>query len=563
MLRPARDPRSTVTDPAAAAGPPTSWQARLSRGLAAVVHDLAGLDLRSLAVMRMGIGLILLRDLIMRAGDVLAFHADKGALPRAAMLDLQYRTYGISIHMGAGHPNIQLFFFAVAAVFAVMLLVGYRTRLATIVSWALLCSVQTRAPIILQSGDVVLRLMLFWSLFLPLGARYSLDNLIAPPRKLPPSRITSVASAGLILQFGYIYLFTALLKSGRAWIDGSAVYYALSIDYFAKQPFCNTIVQSAPVVEVFGQGFVQAVRSLGIPLNGKVPWLASFFTYSTLLWEYAGPALLLFPWKRQAVRAFVVMSFIFLHLGFFVGLEIGLFPWICIVGWLGIMPGAVWDKLGWVVATRSDRLALRSHWAVNIFAMFCLVLVTNWNIGTVHKQFPGTWRVPSAVSWVGHTLRLDQNWVMFAPYPLKDDGWYVMPGVLFGGEEVDLWGGGEPTWVPVDETDGHKPVLHHEDESLEIDRTKPEDIAAMYKNQRWRKYMRNLWSKKYKKFRLYYGKHVCREWNAEHRGKDRLKTFRMVYMKEVTPKPGGEDPVIQPVMIWRHNCYGSTKQDGE
>ena len=63
---------------------------------------------------------------------------------------------------------------------------------------------------------------------------------------------------------------------------------------------------------------------------------------------------------------------------------------------------------------------------------------------------------------------------MFAPYPLKDDGWYVMPGVLFSGDEVDLWGGGSPVWVDVDDSDGHKPLRHHSDESLELDRTQPE-----------------------------------------------------------------------------------------
>ena len=61
--------------------------------------------------------------------------------------------------------------FLVAGLFAGLLLVGYRTGLATCVSWFMLLSVQARNPIILQGGDVLLRLLLFWGIFLPLGER--------------------------------------------------------------------------------------------------------------------------------------------------------------------------------------------------------------------------------------------------------------------------------------------------------------------------------------------------------------------------------------------------------
>jgi hypothetical protein len=183
------------------------------------------------------------------------------------------------------------------------------------------------------------------------------------------------------------------------------------------------------------------------------------------------------------------------------------------------------------------------------------MLVTNWNLSTIRKQVSSSPVVPSEVRWVGHLLRLDQNWNMFSPYPLKDDGWYVMPGWLVGGGEVDLWGGGEPKWVPVDDSDGHKPLLKPGDDTLELDRTQPEDVAGMYPSQRWRKYMRNIWLKKYKSLRLYYGKHVCRQWNAEHQGRERLKSFKMIYMKEITPKPG-ESGRVDPVQVWNHNCFG-------
>lgn len=538
---------------------PDGVGARLRVWFRAVVDDLFGLDLRGLAVMRICLGLIMLRDLWVRSYDLVAFYSDRGALPREAILDRLDSTWRFSLHMMNGEWQFNAVLFAIHAVFALMFTVGFRTRLANLLCWIFVISLHARGSIQLQAGDVVLRLLLFWSLFLPLGARASVDALRSPPLRRVAQRVVTVATAAFGVQLAVVYLFTAILKTGRAWKDGSAVYYALSIDYFGKQPFCDIVLGTAPVIDVLGpETHAWLVAHVWPTIAPQVPWAASLFTFGTIAFEWAGPMLLLFPFWRAPVRAAVVVGFISLHLGFFMGLEIGLFPWICISGWLAMLPGAVWDRLGWRDGPGVKRPTQRAGWHFNTLAFFFLALVVNWNLSTVRKPFPKAPSVPSEVRWVGHLLRLDQNWNMFAPYPLKDDGWYVIAGVLSNGGEVDLWGGGEPTWVPVDDSDGHKPLLHHRDETLELDRTQPELVSAMYPSQRWRKYMRNIWLKKYKSLRLYYGKHVCRTWNADHRGNERLKSFRMVYMKQVTPKPG-ETGIVEPVMIWKHNCFGSSK----
>ena len=46
----------------------------------------------------------------------------------------------------------------------------------TIIRWFLLVSLQNTNYMILQGVDTVLRVMLFWGMFLPLGAQYSLDR---------------------------------------------------------------------------------------------------------------------------------------------------------------------------------------------------------------------------------------------------------------------------------------------------------------------------------------------------------------------------------------------------
>ena len=72
--------------------------------------------------------------------------------------------------------------------------------------------------------------------------------------------------------------------------------------------------------------------------------------------------------------------------------------------------------------------------------------------------------------------------------------------------------------------------------------------------------MRNLWLKKWKEFRLYYGRYKCRSWNAGKRStdSDSLQSFTMYFMKEVTMPPG-EASTLDKVPVWNHDCYSPSK----
>src|SRR5690606_39512124 len=108
-----------------------------------------GLDLRSLAIFRIGIGYLLLSDLGTRALDLRAHYTDVGILTRERLVGGWGQKLFYSLHTFGGDTTSQAALFAVATVFAAMYFVGYRTRLASIVSWILLCSVQGRNYIVL------------------------------------------------------------------------------------------------------------------------------------------------------------------------------------------------------------------------------------------------------------------------------------------------------------------------------------------------------------------------------------------------------------------------------
>src|SRR5438270_13839298 len=170
-----------LLDSAAAAGGPAPERRSYRNPLRSVVAYLQAaysLDVRSLALFRIALGAVLLGDLILRSFDLTAFYTDFGVLPRAALLEKFSPADRFSIHLISGQFVFEVILFLIAGLFAVMLMFGIRTRLASIASWFMVVSLQMRNSSILQAGDVYLRVLAFIAMFLPLGALYSVDSAL-------------------------------------------------------------------------------------------------------------------------------------------------------------------------------------------------------------------------------------------------------------------------------------------------------------------------------------------------------------------------------------------------
>ena len=92
------------------------------------------------------------------------------------------------------------------------LLVGFYTRLATIGSWILLASLYTRAPFAVNGGDTLLLLLLFWSMFLPLGQSWSVDALRKQNDTNSNPVVLSIGSCAILIQIFLVYFCTLLFK---------------------------------------------------------------------------------------------------------------------------------------------------------------------------------------------------------------------------------------------------------------------------------------------------------------------------------------------------------------
>ena len=163
------------------------------------------------------------------------------------------------------------------------------------------------------------------------------------------------------------------------------------------------------------------------------------------------------------------------------------------------------------------------------FCLFTLLFITLWNVGsTPHAPF----RWAQKYEGFAYLLRLDQKWEMFSPFPLTDDGWYVIKAVKRNGDLIDPLTNEPPTLV------------------------KPLDVRNTYEDFRWRKYMMNIWSAAYSGYRLSYGRYLCRRWNATHSYNDQILTFDLTFMREDTPPPTKPFAEPVPVVVWNHSCFG-------
>ncbi len=438
-------------------------------------------DPRALALMRIGIAIIVLADLLIRATDLSAHYTDDGLWPSYLIKNFGWNTGYWSLHALSGSYLPVLALFILQFIAALGILFGFYTRLSTLITWLLMISLHNRNIFILQSGDDQLRLILFWGLFLPWHRVYSLD---ARAGRIQGS--TNIwAIPGYFMLLASVYFFSVLLKTDPEWhSDGTAVYYALSLEQI-----------KLPLGEVLYH----------------YPGLMKIMTHLVYYLEFLIPIFIILPSQSGRSRLLAFLMIFFLHLGIGLTLYVGLFYLISIVSAIGLVPGFVFDKLGWRIAkinVRKKHPLLDKNWVKSSRGfltcfIICICLINN--LSTVGWF---SYRLRDELTVASNALRFNQNWGMFAPGVLREDGWFVYHGMDSIGRQWDL--------------------RKNEDY---VDYTKPERIVSMYKSDRWRKLAENMQNDNYTFLRPLYCNYVLDTWNAEHPEK-KIFTLNLYFMQK-------------------------------
>ena len=305
-------------------------------------------DRRTLGFARFFLGLLLIGDLFRRTWDWEAMFSNEGVLPTHVNL---WRPQGGNWSLlNAFSTPAELW-----ALWAVMLatffcvFIGYKTRLAQVLSLVFVTSMNGRVLLIENGGYVAYNLLLLWTCFLPMADRFSVDAMLESMRRkreataadlndrsdlVPEAKLRlSVSFVGLVLmiQISAIYFFNVVHKTGPAWRNGTAVHFVLYVDRMVT-PLIGHVREYLPF------------------------WFILFLTKFVLAAEAAIPVCLLSPLGRVWARRLTIVLMNALHLGFGTVFVLGPFAWaLCVFSTL------LFTTEDWAVAIQTMRRRHRAR----------------------------------------------------------------------------------------------------------------------------------------------------------------------------------------------------------
>lgn len=495
-------------------------------------------DLAPLGLFRIVFGLLLVNWFWQLGPDLGEFFTDEGLLPRSSALASFGDRFSL-LHLFGQWWQVALFY-AAAVASALLLAIGYRTRIAAVLAFVAVISFQDRNPLILDGSDLVYRLTAFWLIFTAAGDRYSVDALLKRSRgeAVPPTG-WALPIRILQLQIAWVYLATGLEKlGGTYWLDGTAVYYALQLQH------------------TFGRSYAYFLT--------QVPELVRLASWGTLAVELFFLPLVFFPILQPLLRLVAVAAAASLHLGIALFMNVGNFPIVMLAAlilflpaqWVERVAGAAWIRIGpalarlWQWARREvpelERLPPPAPAAApdpgqRAAAAVLLAFVAVMSFGTAMPTPVGE-PTREPIAGALRYAALDQRWNMFSPDPARSDGWTSARGLLDDGTPVELIGhNGRP--IPGD------PIVLS---SLE-DPVDPRFADPLYN--RWSKVYERVANVDYRGYRLEFGRMFCRMRNLHvPEGVARLERFEVSYSERVIQPPGGGPPEVRRHDIWSHVC---------
>jgi hypothetical protein len=452
------------------------------------------LDVRALGIMRIAIAIVILADLVIRAADMEAHYMEDGIWPSDLIRHSGWKNGYWTFHDLLPSHGFTIFLFVLHFILAAFVLIGYRTRICTLLLLVFEISLHNRNIFILQAGDDLLRLILLWGIFLPWGARYSLD---ARNQKQMPG-VPWIAGFGYLILIASVYLFSVMLKTGSDWhADNSALYYALSLDQL-RLPLGDVIYHQ----ETFLKAATRAVYLIELIIG----------------------VLIFIPTRKQVCRTIAFFLIVLLHISIGLTLYVGLFFIIGCVSAIGLLPGELFTKIE-KRFTATGRVMIRKKnktWILVANNISILIIVTCLTINLSTTSF-FDYRLQHHVAFAANALRLDQYWGMFSPQVLRRDGWLVYYGQDSVGRQWDL-------------------RLNQD----YVDFSKPPHVVSMYKSDRWRKLAENMQDARFTFLRPLYCKYILKKWNERH--PRRQMVLLNLYFIEKTNLPGYKTTVPQKIL---------------
>ncbi len=268
------------------------------------------IDVRICSAFRIAFSVLLLINVLAYLPYVQEFFAEDGALPYEPSRNLIDPDTLTLFSLLPRTAAVAWICYALFLANALGLLAGLWARFQAAAVFVWLVSFQHRNYLINDGEDTLFRLFAFLLIFLPLSEVWSLDAWLARRRGRAPQPRRPAFALRLIQIQTCVVVFSAGLEKwlGAEWRDGTAMYYVSRLD------------------DLFGRFPLPAGWLESLPFLKATSW-------ATLAFETAVPILVWFPRLRLgAVAAAIVF-----HLSIEYTMNLFLFQWLMILGWLSFL----------------------------------------------------------------------------------------------------------------------------------------------------------------------------------------------------------------------------------
>lgn len=304
-----------------------------------------------------------------------------------------------------------------------------------------------------------------------------------------------------------LYLFAGIAKLTPRWFDGTAMEYVLRLDIYATS---------------FGKSMLDH------------PEILKVLTWSTVVLELLFPFLIISPWWTVRLRMLAMLAFVGFHLGIAMSMSLGLFQYVAIVLWVALLPGGLWNRLGWRPAFAGNRKVIPGALSRVGFvaSLFFVVYFLLWNVANIYECSWCKYAMPQPLRVVGRYLNTRQEFRMF-DYPPQHSNWFIYDGRLADGSHKDLF--------------RDKP----------LDSEQPESVVEAMPSIYWRQFHRNLLIRVhagdlplYRRIREQAARFVFDSWNARHNGDEQAVSLRVTACFDEIRPPDSDEPVGQIREVW-------------
>lgn len=399
------------------------------------------IDYRTLAVFRVFAGILIIIDILLRSRNLNTFYTENGLLSEEIIAQGTENSLGILLF---GDSTTVIIVFCIQILFALLLIIGYKTRLAIVISFLLVVTIDSANPFVTSYADTLFRYLLFWAMFLPLGYKWSVDSALSDKKERNRSSVEIIASAMILIQMFIMYFVNGFKKfqNHDSWINGDAI---ISILHYERVTFFLT-------------EYVLLIPDTIIALMGLY-WYIFLLVLSWFLIITVGRA-----------RYVIAIGFAIGHLGLALTTRIGAFSFVSILGLILFFQSEFWDDISKITSEgtkerlkayseflsskvdefpyigfeivrplidrKEDHIIIEFIEAIIIIIVITMAIATFFDISMTLTATSSTIDSPDRAD-----MGIQPEWNFFTQ-PRTSDRYYVFVGETKSGDVVDILNGG-------------------------------------------------------------------------------------------------------------------------